>query len=328
MNENELFDKIELYLKKELNPTEMIAFDEEILNNPDLAETVKMHQFEWDAMEVLIEKDLRAKMSAWNNSLANTPSVSDEKTTILSLKKTAKTVRLYWIAAIAASVTLLIAAAFWFYQKPQNVVPEITQTAPIPKMDTPSVILPQKQEMPAKVVENVNKQDKNDVKLPNKSILAPNETAENDASYTAYAEEAYQKNDVPSYEDLQSTRGNSAENSVLDEAGKAYDKKDFKTAISLLRNTAVTDENFMALEILAHAEFQAKNYKSALPVFQNLLKMSGKKSHDKSEWYLLLCYLTDFKNQKTAFKSLSEKILANKNHGFYNPTKALLNAIK
>ena len=328
MNENELFDKIELYLKKELNPSEMKLFDEEMLNNPDLAEAVKMHQFEWDAMEVLIEKDLRSKMSAWNNPLANTPSVSDAKTTILPAKNEAKTVRLYWITAIAASITLLIAAAFWFYQKPKNVLPEITQTAPIPKMDTPSVILPQKQEMPAKVVENAQKQGKNDVKSPNKPVLIPNETVENDASYTAYAEVAYQKNDVPSYEDLQSTRGNNAENTVLDEAGKAYDKKDFKTAISLLKNTAVTDENFMSLEILAHAEFQAKNYKSALSVFQNLLKMSGKKSHDKSEWYLLLCYLTDFKNQKTAFKALSEKILANENHAFYNPTKALLNAIK
>ena len=328
MNENELFDKIELYLKKELNPSEMKLFDEEMLNNPNLAEAVKMHQFEWDAMEVLIEKDLRAKMSAWNNPLTNTPSVSDAKTAVLTPQKVAKTVRLYWITALAASVTLLIAAAFWFYQKPQNVLPEIAHTAPIPKTDTPSVILPQKQEMPAKVVENAKKQGKNDVKLPNKPVLAPNETAENDAPYTAYAEDAYQKNDVPSYEDLQSTRGNSAENTVLDEAGKAYDKKDFKTAISLLKNTAVTDENFTALEILAHAEFQAKNYKAALPVFQNLLKMSGKKSHDKSEWYLLLCYLTDFKNQKPAFKSLSEKILANENHAFYNPTKALLNAIK
>lgn len=83
----------------------------------------------------------------------------------------------------------------------------------------------------------------------------------------------------------------------------------------------------MALELLAHARFHMKQYAAALPVFQNLLQLSGKKSQQKSEWFLLLCYLANYNTHKNDFNTLSKKVLADNDHDFYKKTTELLNRL-
>jgi hypothetical protein len=321
MSDFEQYEKIELYLKKELSPDEMKAFENDIKNNPKLAEAVELHRLEWDAMEVLIEADLKKKMTEWHVPFEVTPSVfsekNEEKSNLVNTNSIPRN-RLNWLMGIAASLTLLTVATVWYFNRPQPQKPEITKIEPTQKIDTPSVfspILEEKKE--EKVVEKSQKQDTKKVEIPN--II-------DDKNYLAYAYEAYENEGAPTYEDMQ-VRGASNEN-ILDDAGKAYDKKDYKRAIDLLKNTPVSDENFAALEILAHAEFQSKNHKAALPVFQNLLKLSGKKSKEKSEWYLLLCYLSDYKNHQLDFKNLSESILAQKEHAYFEETKKLTSKMK
>lgn len=78
MDNDKLFEKIESYLKGELSIEEMTAFEDEIKNNPKLAEAVDMHRFEWDVLEILVETDLRDKMMLWDKPISNTPSVNSE----------------------------------------------------------------------------------------------------------------------------------------------------------------------------------------------------------------------------------------------------------
>jgi tetratricopeptide (TPR) repeat protein len=321
MSDFEQYEKIELYLKKELTQDEMKAFENDIKNNPKLAEAVELHRLEWDAMEVLIEADLKKKMTEWHTPFEVTHSVfsgkNDKNDNTLIVSSTSGN-RLNWLMGIAASLTLLTVATVWYFNRPQPQKPEITKIEPTQKIDTPSVfspILEEKKE--EKVVEKPQKQETKKVETPN---------IKDDKNYLAYAYEAYENEGAPTYEDMQ-VRGTSNEN-ILDDAGNAYDKKDYKKAIDLLKNTPTTDENYAALEILAHAYFQSKNAKTALPIFQNLLKLSGKKSKEKSEWYLLLCYLSDYKNHKTKFESLSESILAQKEHTYFEVTKKLTNKMK
>jgi hypothetical protein len=322
MSDFEQYEKIELYLKKELTQDEMKAFENDIKNNPKLAEAVELHRLEWDAMEVLIEADLKKKMTEWHVPFEVTPSVFSEKNdkndSPLSVSSTSRN-RLNWLMGIAASLTLLTVATVWYFNRPQPQKPEISTIEPTQKIDTPSVFLPKTNEKTEDkiAVEKPQKQDTKKVEIPN---------IKDDKNYLAYAYEAYENEGAPTYEDMQ-VRGGNNEN-ILDDAGKAYDKKDYKRAIDLLKNTPIADENFSALEILAHAEFQSKNHKAALPVFQNLLKLSGKKSKEKSEWYLLLCYLSDFKNHKNEYKLLSESILAQKEHAYFEETKKLMSKIK
>jgi tetratricopeptide (TPR) repeat protein len=322
MSDFEQYEKIELYLKKELSPDEMKAFENDIKNNPKLAEAVELHRLEWDAMEVLIEADLKKKMTEWHVPFEATPSVffekKEQKSNLVNTNSTPRN-RLNWLMGIAASLTLLTVATVWYFNRPQPQKPEISTIEPTQKIDTPSVFLPKT---------NEKTEDKIAVEKPpkqyNKKVETPN--LEDDKNYLAYAYAAYENEGAPTYEDMQ-VRGGNNEN-ALDEAGKVYDKKDYKRAIDLLKNTPATDENFSALEILGHAYFQSKNHKAALPVFQNLLKLSGKKSKEKSEWYLLLCYLSDYKNHNNEYKLLSESILAQKEHAYFEVTKKLMSKMK
>jgi hypothetical protein len=328
MSDFEQYEKIELYLKKELTQDEMKTFENDIKNNPKFAEAVELHRLEWDAMEVLIEADLKKKMTEWHLPFEVTPLPKSSASATVFEAKTSKNeakshklslVQRNWLMGIAASLTLLMVATVWYFNRPQPQKPEISTTEPPQKADTPSVFLPKTNEKTNDkiAVETPQKQDVKKVETPN---------LKDDKNYLAYAYEAYENEGAPKYEDMQ-IRGANNEN-IMDEAGKAYDKKDFKSTIELLKNTPISDENFSALEILAHASFQSKNTKAALPVFQNLLKLSGKKSKEKSEWYLLLCYLSDYKNHKTDFNLLSETITNNTEHEYFKATKNLLNKIK
>jgi negative regulator of sigma E activity len=329
MSDFEQYEKIELYLKKELTQDEMIAFENDIKNNPKLAEAVKLHRLEWDAMEVLIEADLKKKMTEWHVPFEATPLPKSSASATVFEAKTSENeakshklslVQRNWLMGIAASLTLLTVATVWYFNRPQqSQKPEISTIEPNQKVDTPSVFLPKTNEKTEDkiAVEKPQKQDIKKVETPN---------LKDDKNYLAYAYEAYENEGAPKYEDMQ-IRGANNEN-IMDEAGKAYDKKDYKRTIDLLKNTPISDENFNALEILAHAYFQSKNTKAALPIFQNLLKLSGKKSREKSEWYLLLCYLSDYKNHKTDFNLLSESILAQKEHAYFEATKNFFNKMK
>jgi hypothetical protein len=335
MNDFEQYEKIELYLKKELSPDEMLAFENDIKNNPKLAEAVELHRLEWDAMEVLIEADLKKKMTEWHVPFEVTPQPKGLAGLVFEAKASkneakphkSSLVQRNWLMGIAASLMLLTVATVWYFNRPQQIQkPEISTIEPPQKIDTPqpngsagSVFLPKKDVKTEEkiAVEKPQKQDIKKVKTPN---------IKDDKNYLAYAYEAYENEGAPKYEDMQ-TRGANNEN-IMDEAGKAYDKKDYKRAIDLLKNTPVSDENFSALEILAHANFQSKNTKAALPIFQNLLKLSGKKSREKSEWYLLLCYLSDYKNYKTDFNLLSQTITNNTEHEYLKAAKNLFNKMK
>ncbi len=329
MDDYTLYDKIESYLKGALSLEETKKFEQDMSNNPQLAEMVKMHRFEWDAMEVLVENDLRDQMAKWDKENVSPPSVKEiEKSPFLGNFKNR---RLYYGLAAAASVALLIAITIWFFREPEKVKTDVVKSNTEKDNHLPhdtaviSPTLPKDQTEKDKpiIVETYKKRNNK-----TKPLELPSEmSTTDDKAYIALAETAYDTHGAPNYEDMNASRGSKGDNTILDEVGKDFDKKEFNKTIMLLRNTPVTDENFTALEVLAHAYFQNKNYKAALPVFQNLLKLSGKKSHDKSEWYLLLCYLANYNQHTSDFKTLANKILDNKEHGYFDETTQLLKQV-
>ena len=277
MDDYTLYDRIESYLNGTLSLDERKNFEQDMSDNPQLAEMVNMHRFEWDAMEVLVENDLRDKMATWDKETATPAPLKEvEKSPFLGVFVNR---RFYYGLAAAASLALLITAALWLFNKPKTVVPEVVKIEkPIPSVDTPSKTPPSKgiydQYLP--LPKGQTEKDKpiiveTDKKRTNKTKPSklPSETPiADDKTYIALAETAYNTHGTPNYEDMNASRGSKGDNTILDEAGKAFDQKDFAKTISLLRNTPVKDENFTALEVLAHAYFQNKNYKAALPIFK------------------------------------------------------------
>lgn len=148
------YEKIEAYLKGELSAEAAKIFALEIAANADLQEQVALHRLEEEAMEVLVENDLRGKMATWNSqkSTIDTPSVKEAQTVNtntpfapMNTVRGGNFTRYAWAAA--ASVTFLVAAMIWFSDRPvlpnQNqVVKNVpSQNQPVSPVDTTEEIL-------------------------------------------------------------------------------------------------------------------------------------------------------------------------------------------
>jgi hypothetical protein len=64
----EHFEWIEAYLKGTLSDDEKKAFEQALNCSSDLAQEFEMHLLEWDAMEILIERDLRDQIKGWQSA--------------------------------------------------------------------------------------------------------------------------------------------------------------------------------------------------------------------------------------------------------------------
>jgi hypothetical protein len=158
MNNLDIYDKIEAYLKGQLSAEAARAFEQEVSQNPDLAEQVALHRLEWDAMEVLIENSLRDKMITWErpavhfgsemsdvgsvlpkSDIETTPSVSTVVKPLMTVQKGGLFTRYAWAAA--ASVAILVTFGFWFFNRPEQNIDNISrneqpQNQPITPIDT------------------------------------------------------------------------------------------------------------------------------------------------------------------------------------------------
>ena len=149
-----LYEKIDAYLNGELSAEAAKVFAAEIAANADLQQQVALHGLEKEAMEVVVENDLRGKMATWNGqkSVLDTPSVKEAKTgnkSTFFAPMTAvlggKFTRYAWAAA--ASVTLLATATIWFWNRPVTPIDnqanriEQPQNQPVSPVDTTEEIL-------------------------------------------------------------------------------------------------------------------------------------------------------------------------------------------
>lgn len=105
--ESQIFNQIEAYLSGEMNETEATAFDKEVATNKELAAAVDRHLLAHDAIEVMIEDNLRAEMKDWSaaankNKEANIHQIGQKK------GSSGKVRRLVYRLAAAASVALVV----------------------------------------------------------------------------------------------------------------------------------------------------------------------------------------------------------------------------
>lgn len=103
MTEEEQFNHIDQYINGKLSDAETKAFEQQIQNNPNLAEEVALHQelgeFLSDAQGIALETQLTA--------------VGEEFSQAYQQKNTPKTsTSFYWVAA--ASLLLFLSVAWWF----------------------------------------------------------------------------------------------------------------------------------------------------------------------------------------------------------------------
>jgi len=107
MNNNNNFDKIEDWLNGNLSQEEAAKFEKEADANPELSAQIDQHLTAQDAIEVMIEDNLRDQMKNWSKE---DNSSEEETTKVVSInkKKKGSTFRRLRPLLAAASVALLI----------------------------------------------------------------------------------------------------------------------------------------------------------------------------------------------------------------------------
>ena len=112
------FDQIERYLNGEMPESERQSFEQEMAQNPELAEEVRLQRFEEDAIGLMIEDDLLAKIKQ----------IGKEKEAGIQLvsKKNKSFLQLRWVQLAAAASVLLIAVfAIYNLSSSQLSAPEL-----------------------------------------------------------------------------------------------------------------------------------------------------------------------------------------------------------
>jgi Anaphase-promoting complex, cyclosome, subunit 3 len=323
MADDILFDTIEAYIKGDLSPSEKQAFEIEIANNNDLATAVAMHRLEHEGMEHILETDLRQKMTSWETDSPPPTKRDDDRPFKRRFSK--------W--TVVAGVGLVALFVGYIYTKMSNLTmrmpPSQPNTEPLqydstgrilnpnpidtskpPVVDnekTPSVKMPEKPVFK----ENTKDLDKKEV-----NITQNNAPQIKEVDYETLAETAYQE---PSLTTLRGSNPSDA----LSEASDAFSEKKYQKAIDALKNVPTADAQYAKSRVItAHAYFKLKQYEKAIPAFKELIKI-GKPYSEDAQWYLILCYLTNHSNNKSAIDTNLKSILSDSLHLHFDDAQTL-----
>lgn len=311
MREQERFYKIEAYLSGELPEAERQDFERQVENDPALALEVEMHRLEHDAMNVLVEREIRGKMQAWAQEGQEVP----------------KPKRYRWVWLVAALTGLLL--FLWLIwdaghrdAPPQPEMPSLEDTSSAgeparpgsadpsaPTGTTPVPNLPGKTEEQPKGGEKDGRQD------------APAVAEENPekGEYIALVMELYDKPQMPSQ---QRGGGDGAWRQVR----QAYKSGNTREAIRLLQDLSAQDLSVQ--QWLGHLNFQEQEFGKAAEAFEKIMQSGGQGLAEEVDFELSLCYLAQGGPDSTPFRELLRKMLTEDGHKSYERAKELQEALQ
>lgn len=294
MNEDELYDKLERYVRGKLPPDEAAALERDMADDPELQEQVRLHRLELESHEYLLREKLRANVRDWIAETPPEPPASFWKTWSLPF--------------------LLIAFAvigFWYIGREKTANSEPPSEQPGPEVKKPPVSTPDRpvaQDEPSKT----------------QPASSPN------PGYLALAETNYRTPTHLDGGDLKSDGPADTATTPLAAGIRAFRSGRYQTAIRELnkvRENPDPDEYAQAQEWLAHAWFrrglETKDFRQAVKQFQQLalLKDNDPAQQDRAEWYLLLSLLPDYPQHKMWADSLLQNMLAVKEHTYFSQAK-------
>jgi tetratricopeptide (TPR) repeat protein len=327
MNRDELlFDKIEAWLRGKLPPAEAAAFEAEMAANADLAALVKKHRLENQGLEWLVERDLLAKMNAWEREVSDSSGRSSGSLEKPTLRATFVR-RWRWAAGVAAM--LAIAFFGWWLLRPQEDIGGPTPIVTVPKSKSPVTISPKtspksSQKPPASQPEEAAKNEDvaelpKPASSPAPTVKPPTPTTPSPAiDYSALAATYYREGDF-----MQKTNGNAAAPGY-GQALDSYKSGKYADVEKLLKPSLKSNPNALKeKELLAHSLYKNRRYDEAIPYFRDLSSAKDKALAERSEWALALTLLHKMPAQKPLLTRVLDKILADPSHAFYAKAKEL-----
>lgn len=306
MTEEELYDKIERYLFKQLPEKERKEFEEAIANDPSLAEEVEMHRFEHEAMEIIIAQDTKKKLQNWSQ-----PNLEAS----LSENQDPPKDNRNWFLIAALIVIPLLFLLIFFLQKEDN-SSELAPQEPSQKVEEQN----QLQNNPPPTIQEENKEEPNiseptEKKRPAIADTEPKETIAPTKDYIAMASELY----AESAYTLRTARSKSGQevDSLIQLVEGAYRDKKFEQVISLLKES--DPQNLANQIILGHSYMQLvpPDFVAAEAAFNNIMESNNLALIDNNEYYFLLTLLGQGKQNSSIFNQRVETILSDEDHPAY-----------
>lgn len=316
--EEALFYKIETYLLGQLPPPEAAAFEAEMAADPALAAEVWRQYKERQALEVLVERQLRADMNAWER--AAPPELVPVATGGRGW------VRVPGVLRWAAAVLVLAVAGWWIFQRQnpaETLDPAVVQTPPAsgsPK-PTPGNNPPTRQ--PETKTPSESTREPATVGTPERQTAAPSPgkpaAVPQPPDYAALADEFYRERDffpAPSATPPSATS--------YDRALRNFQDGRYTDVLPQLRPGQASASNGLNVkELTAHAQYKNRQYDAAAATFQEIINSRRQPYADRAEWALALTYLRQMPRRQALLNRTLDRILAKPNHAFYAKAKAL-----
>ncbi len=280
------YSLIELYLLGKLNPTEKKNFEERLQREPELARAFRLQQLEHDALDLMLERDLRQKMSQWDSE---TPDLQSPRQ------------RSYGgLVAGIALLVLLVAAIYWLTlpvaPAPVPAPTDAPAGSPTPPKEVPMAHTDTPAANPTKTVRPTRSPD--------------------DQRLLALAENNYRDDMIRAQ-----LRGNSP---GLDSLNLWYNQRQYPKVVAATNIIASSEANYWRqLELRAHAFFQLKKYKDAALVFEQVANSNKEPFAERSDWFLLLALAAQGNAAQTRLLEQYQKIMATPDHTFYREAARL-----
>lgn len=331
----EQFDRIERYLLGQMSADEANAFERQLETDPAFAEEVALQRLEHDAMEVLIEQDIRKQMAGWAAQAA------PKETPIRRIRRLRP-----WLVAAVVVISLPIALYLLFpatvqpiaevdppasqdstviNQEPiannnQPTTPSNTDSSdPAPPNPNDESSTPDEQ---SSTGSNTASSDSNQKPI-DEAPPVPDPLPETQPSYPLLLADAQELYDKPEFT-IRRRRNNGE--TLLDRAKRYYGQQAWTKALATLDSIGTND--MRAQRIRGHVHFQQEDYPAAERAFQTILDSNDGAVIQEVEAYYLLSLMAQDKYQGDFFQELLEVVAADSGHPGQKTAKGIQEALQ
>ncbi len=334
MEQNPTYEKIEAYLNQSLSSAERQEFEQQIAQDTELATQVELQRFERDGMELLLEEDLRVDMGTWKQEMLQEYAEKNKPS-----GRVVRIRRIRYLAA-AASVLIILSAAFWLIDPLNTNTPDLAVNTPTNETTRPRVEpnpesnLNQEEEQPlAQLTDPQTKgepipQDEIKEDSPQETVPSQIEGIQNLVPQVQNAPQvATQNNNLElasqNFDKSYLLDQNTEDKPQLQELVDAFSNGEYENALSLAGS--FKDPYPLGQEFLAGSYFQLGQFQKAQQTYNNLMRLSVSDNglRERTEWNLLLTYLALDQTNFVDFDRLLNRITGNNQHQFFDEADAL-----
>ncbi|MBK8566001.1 MAG: hypothetical protein IPN76_22330 [Saprospiraceae bacterium] len=288
-------EKIEAYLTGQLKPDETVLFEQEMAKDEELAIEVSMRRLEHDAMELLLEKDLKAKLGKWKDNPPPNPydAPASPPNHGFSWKK--------WLPFLGLAI--LVFSGLWYFMQPKEAAVQPNNWP----VDTPAAPTTPQPQPNVPVATDEEKGTGTEPQAPATNPKNDKPPVQQNSRYLALANDNYDVADFSS-----GLKGAGSEKSVFELAAEAFDAKQYAKTIELLAKKEAGNESQVRY-LRGHALFNLKRYGQAATEFKAVADNEFAPDFLSAQWYLALSYLAQGPNNSAQFLKLVEELADAKN---------------